>query len=50
MSWGQGEHLLKSYFVNSQLSKPTKGFPVGKYRVEIKLGDKLVTTAKFTIE
>ncbi|HEY3807705.1 MAG TPA: hypothetical protein VGL61_34210 [Kofleriaceae bacterium] len=39
-----------SYTVNSSLKKPTNGWPVGKYRVEIKLGDKLVTTAKFAIQ
>lgn len=32
------------------LSKPTKGWPVGKYRVEIYAGDQLETTAKFTIK
>jgi hypothetical protein len=31
------------------LSKPTKGWPPGKYRVEIYVGDDLVTTAKFSI-
>jgi hypothetical protein len=31
------------------LTKPTKGWPVGKYRVEIYLGDELATTTKFTI-
>jgi hypothetical protein len=31
------------------LSKPTKGWPLGKYRLEIYLNDKLVTTTKFTI-
>jgi hypothetical protein len=31
------------------LSKPTNGWPVGSYRVEIYLGDKLATTGKFTI-
>jgi hypothetical protein len=41
---------MKSYFVNTQLSKPTNGWPIGKYRVEVKLGDKLATTAKFAIE
>jgi hypothetical protein len=41
---------MKSYFVNSQLSKPTNGWPLGQYRVEIKLGDKLATTARFVIE
>jgi hypothetical protein len=32
------------------LTKPTKGWPVGKYRVEIYRGDELATTAKFTIK
>lgn len=40
----------KSYTVNGYLTKPTNGWPVGKYRVEIKLGDKLVTTAHFAIQ
>jgi hypothetical protein len=31
-------------------SKPTKGWPPGKYRVEIYLNDKLVTSAKFTVK
>jgi len=31
-------------------SKPTNGWPVGKYRVEIYVNDKLATTAKFTIK
>ena len=31
-------------------SKPTSGWPVGKYRVEIYVNDKLATTAKFTIK
>jgi hypothetical protein len=39
----------KSYAVNSYLTKPTNGWPVGTYRVEIKLHDKLVTTAQFAI-
>jgi hypothetical protein len=30
-------------------SKPTNGWPVGKYRVEIYVNDELGTTAKFTI-
>jgi hypothetical protein len=30
-------------------SKPTKGWPVGKYRVDIYLNDQLATTAKFTV-
>lgn len=32
------------------LSKPTKGWPVGKYKVEIYAGDELATTVKFTIK
>ena len=32
------------------LSKPTNGWPVGKYRFEIYVGDKLTTTVKFTID
>jgi hypothetical protein len=31
------------------LSKPTKGWPVGKYRAETYVNDKLASTAKFTI-
>ena len=47
---GMPDFGMKSYFVNSQLTKPTKGWPIGKYRVEIKLGEKLATTARFVIE
>src|ERR1700726_3729652 len=32
------------------LSKPTKGWPAGKYRLEIYANDKLATTVKFTVE
>ncbi|HEV3099064.1 MAG TPA: hypothetical protein VGY75_05055 [Candidatus Udaeobacter sp.] len=31
-------------------SKPTKGWPVGKYRVELYVDDHLATTTAFTIE
>lgn len=31
------------------ITKPTKGWPPGKYRVEIYSGDDLATTVKFTI-
>jgi hypothetical protein len=31
------------------LSKPTKGWPVGKYRVDLYAGDELVISVKFTI-
>ena len=32
------------------LTKPTKGWPVGKYRVDIYNGDELATSVKFTIK
>jgi len=32
------------------LSKPNKGFPVGKYRLEIYLGGKLLRSLPFTVE
>ena len=32
------------------LSKPNNGFPVGSYRLEIYMGDKLAKTLKFSIE
>ena len=32
------------------MSKPTQGWPVGTYRTEIHLGDKLASTAKFSIQ
>ena len=32
------------------LSRPNIGWPVGKYRLEIYVGKKLITTQKFTIE
>ena len=31
------------------LSKPTNGWPLGKYRVEVYLNDKLASTSEFTI-
>jgi outer membrane usher protein FimD/PapC len=31
-------------------SKPNKGWPVGKYRVEIYVNDKLAETMKFTVK
>jgi hypothetical protein len=37
------------FFGGFSLSKPTQGWPVGKYRMEIYLGDTLATTVKFTI-
>jgi hypothetical protein len=40
----------KNYTVNSYMTKPTNGWPLGTYRVEVKLGDKLVTTAHFAIQ
>ncbi len=41
---------MKNYVVNSKLTKPNNGWPVGKYRVEVSYGDKLVTTARFSIQ
>ena len=41
---------IKNYVVNSKLSKPSNGWPVGTYRVEVSYGDKLVTTARFSIQ
>ena len=38
-----------NFFGASTLSKPTKGWPVGKYKVEIYVGDDLATTVSFTI-
>ena len=35
---------------NFSFSMPTKGWPAGKYRVEIYAGDELATTVKFTIK
>jgi hypothetical protein len=32
------------------LSKPTKGWPVGKYRVDIYSGDEVATSVEFTIK
>jgi len=32
------------------LSKPTAGWPLGKYRVEIYVNDQLATTVKFSIQ
>ncbi len=40
---------VTSYSLHTQLTKPDAGWPVGKYRVEIKLGDALVTTARFQV-
>ena len=37
------------YTLTSHLTKPTNGWPVGQYRVEIGLGGKPVTTARFAI-
>ncbi|MDQ6913615.1 MAG: hypothetical protein M3128_12160 [Verrucomicrobiota bacterium] len=41
----------KDDFVGAfSLSKPTKGWPVGKYHVDIYSDDQVVTTVKFTIK
>jgi hypothetical protein len=47
---GEVPTATRNYTLNSYLTKPTNGWPVGKYRVEVKLGDKLVTTAHFAIQ
>jgi hypothetical protein len=47
---GEITAAAKSYTVNGYLTKPTNGWPLGKYRVEIKLGDKLATSAQFAIQ
>jgi hypothetical protein len=39
----------RSYTINSRLTRPTNGWPPGRYRVEVKRGDELVTTARFSI-
>jgi outer membrane usher protein FimD/PapC len=39
-----------NYFGAFSLTKPTNGWPPGKYMVEIYLNDELATTVKFTIE
>lgn len=41
---------LKNYVVNSKLTKPTSGWPLGTYRVEVSYADKVVTTARFSIQ
>ncbi len=41
---------VKNYVVNSKLTKPNAGWPLGTYRVEVSYGDKVVTTAKFSIQ
>ncbi|MEY2502466.1 MAG: hypothetical protein QOI07_2800 [Verrucomicrobiota bacterium] len=42
MEWDRG-----GYFT---FSKPTKGWPPGKYHLDIYAGDKLTATVKFTVE
>jgi hypothetical protein len=39
-----------SYTVNSSLTQPGKGFPKGAYRIDVKLGDTVTTTARFKID
>lgn len=41
---------MVSYTITGSLTKPTNGWPIGKYRVEVKHDGKLVTTARFAIE
>ena len=40
----------QSYVVNSRMTKPANGWPAGSYRVEVKLNNKLLTTARFTVK
>jgi hypothetical protein len=35
---------------NATLSRPTNGWPIGRYRVEVYFGDKLVKSLRFSIE
>jgi hypothetical protein len=35
--------------VTFKLSRPTNGWPLGKYRLEVKSGDKIIDTQKFQI-
>ncbi len=39
-----------NYSGSFSLSKPTAGWPVGKYHVDIYVGDDLATSVKFTIK
>lgn len=41
--------VATSYSVNTHLTKPTAGWPVGKYRVEIERAGTIETTARFAI-
>ena len=43
-------HQMKSWNGSFSLSKPTKGWPVGKYKAELYYNDQLVRTLPFTIE
>ncbi|MGZ5503756.1 MAG: hypothetical protein ACXWGY_03765 [Chthoniobacterales bacterium] len=38
------------FYGSFSLSKPTKGWPVGKYHVDIYVGNDLATSVKFTIK
>jgi len=45
-----GEETLKNGYLGSfTLSRPTKGFPAGKYRLELYLDGKLGLTVPFTV-
>ncbi|HEY0369189.1 MAG TPA: hypothetical protein VGC85_06305 [Chthoniobacterales bacterium] len=37
------------FYGAASLSKPTKGWPIGEYHVDIYYGDQVATTVKFTI-
>ena len=46
----EGESEGRDFSGDFNFSKPTTGWPVGKYRVEICVNEELATTAKFTIK
>ncbi len=39
-----------SYTVDGELSRPTKGWPKGSYRVDVQMGEKVLSSGKFKIE
>ncbi len=41
---------MVNYVVNSRMSQPTKGWPIGSYRVEVERKGTIETVARFTIQ
>lgn len=41
---------VSNFQVTSRLTRPTMGWPIGTYRVEVKRGGALVTAARFVVE